>query len=206
MDEKLDFEVGDNNRYKYWENEYQSRQNELCDTSTDFSDIICITNKQSCDTELTHTDHDGKAKMVDVGQKPSSGRVALACATIYLGEVAFGLVRDNKMKKGDVLTVAQLAGIMAAKDTSRLIPLCHNISLSKVSVDLTLDARNHSIYIVCEAKTHGQTGVEMEAITGATVAAVTFYDMCKAVNKKMVIGDIKLLKKSGGTRGDYVRD
>ena len=141
--------------------------------------------------------------MVDVGDKEETERKAVACATIFVGEEAFSLVEANRTKKGDVLSVAQLAGIMAAKRTSELIPLCHNIGLSKVSVDLTLQKDSLSVYIECEAKTTGRTGVEMEAITGATVAAITVYDMCKAVNKEMVISGVRLLSKRGGKSGEY---
>lgn len=141
--------------------------------------------------------------MVDVGDKENSVRTAVACASIYLGEEAFSLVEANKTKKGDVLSVAQLAGIMAAKKTGELVPLCHNIGLSKVSVNLTLHKHNYSVYIECEAKTVGKTGVEMEAITGASMAAITVYDMCKAVNREMVISDIRLLSKKGGKSGEY---
>lgn len=155
------------------------------------------------DKNLTHTDSSGKAKMVDVGDKENSVRTAVACASIYLGEEAFSLVEANKTKKGDVLSVVQLAGIMAAKKTGELVPLCHNIGLSKVSVDLTLHKHNYSVYIECEAKTVGKTGVEMEAITGASMAAITVYDMCKAVNREMVISDIRLLSKKGGKSGEY---
>ena len=154
-------------------------------------------------SKLTHIDTSGKAKMVDVGDKEETVRKAVACATIFVGEEAFSLVEANRTKKGDVLSVAQLAGIMAAKRTSELIPLCHNIGLSKVSVDLTLQKDSLSVYIECEAKTTGRTGVEMEAITGATVAAITVYDMCKAVNKEMVISGVRLLSKRGGKSGEY---
>ncbi|XP_062617967.1 elongation factor Ts-like [Saccostrea cucullata] len=155
------------------------------------------------DDKLTHLDSSGKAKMVDVGDKAETVRTAVACASISLGKKAFTLVEANKTKKGDVLSVAQLAGIMAAKRTSELIPLCHNIGLSKVSVDLSLQGDSYSVYIECEARTVGRTGVEMEALTGASVAAITVYDMCKAVNKEMVISDIRLLSKTGGKSGEY---
>ncbi|XP_061183930.1 elongation factor Ts-like [Saccostrea echinata] len=156
--------------------------------------------------KLTHLGSDGKAKMVDVGAKDETVRTAVACASISLGKKAFSLVEANKTKKGDVLSVAQLAGIMAAKRTSELIPLCHNIGLSKLSVDLSLQRDSYSVYIECEAKAVGKTGVEMEAITGASVAAITVYDMCKAVNKEMVISNIRLLSKTGGKSGEYKFD
>ncbi|XP_048778454.1 elongation factor Ts-like isoform X5 [Ostrea edulis] len=154
--------------------------------------------------KLTHIDRNGKAKMVDVGNKEETVRTAVACATIFLGDKAFSLVEANKSKKGDVLIVAQLAGIMAAKRTSELIPLCHNIGLSKVSVDLSLQKDTKSVYIECMSKTVGKTGVEMEAITGASMSAIAVYDMCKAVDKEMVISNIRLLSKKGGKSGDYM--
>ncbi|KAL5008030.1 hypothetical protein ScPMuIL_013611 [Solemya velum] len=156
-------------------------------------------------SHLTHIDESGKALMVDVGGKANSDRVAIATAAILLGPEAFKLVAENRIKKGDVLTVAQLAGIMAAKKTSDLIPLCHNIVLTKVDVSLELKEENHSIKIQATAKTHGKTGVEIEAITAASMAAITVYDMCKAVTRDMVITDIKLLHKSGGQSGDFSR-
>ena len=152
---------------------------------------------------LTHTDFSGKLNMVDISSKPDTDRVAVAMATIKLGEKAFNLVKHNKSKKGDVLTVAQIAGITAAKHTSELIPLCHNIPLSKVNVDLKLVEESHYVVITSLAKAYGKTGVEMEAIMAASMAAITVYDMCKAVSRDMIIGNIKLVKKSGGMRGDY---
>lgn len=152
---------------------------------------------------LTHTDQSGQLNMVDIATKPDSSRLAIAVGTIFLGEKAFRLVEQNKMKKGDVLTVAKLAGIMAAKRTSDLIPLCHNIPLSKIDIDLELVEDLYAIKVSCLAKTHGKTGVEMEALTGVAVACVTIYDMCKAVTKEMVIGDIKLTHKYGGKSGNY---
>ena len=152
---------------------------------------------------LTHTDQSGRLNMVDIGEKDDSSRTAVAVGSIFLGKEAFQLVKKNKMKKGDVLTVARLAGITGAKRTSELIPLCHNIPLSKIDVDLHLLEESYAVTVSCLAKTYGKTGVEMEAITGVAIATVTIYDMCKAVTKDMVIGDIKLKHKSGGKSGDY---
>lgn len=152
---------------------------------------------------LTHTDQTGKLNMVDVGDKSDTTRSAVATGSISLGKEAFYLVKENRAKKGDVLTVAKIAGITGAKRTSDLIPLCHNIPLSKVDVDLELIEHSYSIRVTCLAKTFGKTGVEMEAITAVAMATITIYDMCKAVTKSMVIGDIKLLHKSGGKSGDY---
>lgn len=183
-------------------NEHVNREfQSIKDTSTDSVE----TSKESdnLSDRLTHTDISGKLNMVDIGSKSDTNRVAVAMATIKLGEKAFNLVKYNKSKKGDVLTVAQIAGITAAKQTSNLIPLCHNIPISKVTVDLELVEESYSVVITSLAKTYGKTGIEMEAIMAATVAAVTVYDMCKVVSREMIIGDIKLVKKTGGTRGDY---
>lgn len=154
---------------------------------------------------LTHTDAAGKASMVDVGHKPVTTRTAIAEAWITLGQTAFALVEENKMKKGDVLTVAQLAGICGSKHTSLLIPLCHPIPISHAKVSLELVKERHAVKITAQVSTTGQTGVEMEALTAASVAALTVYDMCKAVTHDMVISDIALVKKTGGVRGDYSR-
>ena len=154
--------------------------------------------------QLTHTDLSGKVKMVDVGQKPETKRTAKASGTIRLGKDAYQLVKENKMKKGDVLSVAQIAGIMAAKQTSCIIPLCHPIPITEVDVMLTL-TDDFSVRIVSDVTCYGKSGVEMEALTAVTIAALTVYDMCKAVTHEMVICDIKLLRKEGGQRGTYNR-
>ncbi|XP_013403595.1 molybdenum cofactor biosynthesis protein 1 isoform X1 [Lingula anatina] len=153
--------------------------------------------------ELTHIDQEGKAQMVSVGHKKDTLRTATASGVITVGKEVFHLIESNQVKKGDVLTVAKLAGIMGAKQCSNLIPLCHNIPLNSIEVELSLDAVSHSILIEATVSSSGKTGVEMEALTGVTIAALTVYDMCKAVTHKMVIHDIKLLSKSGGQRGDY---
>ncbi|KAJ7340966.1 hypothetical protein JRQ81_004253 [Phrynocephalus forsythii] len=144
--------------------------------------------------------------MVDVGRKPDSERTAVAGAVVRLGEKAFALVQQNQMKKGDVLAVAQIAGIQGAKLTSQLIPLCHNIPLSLVDVSLTLDERRHAVMIRALCRTVGKTGVEMEALTAASLAALTVYDMCKAITHDLVIEEVKLLSKEGGQRGTFRRD
>ena len=138
-------------------------------------------------------------------QKAATSRVAHACATIRIGPAAFELVQRNQMQKGDVLSVAQLAGIMGAKQTSTLMPLCHNLFISKADVKLALEESDNSVRIHSEVKTTGQTGVEMEALTAATVAALTVYDMCKAVSKDAVISNVYLLHKRGGKSGVYER-
>ncbi|XP_075411274.1 molybdenum cofactor biosynthesis protein 1 isoform X2 [Tenrec ecaudatus] len=155
--------------------------------------------------QLTHVDSKGRAAMVDVGRKPDTERVAVASAVVLLGPVAFRLVQENQLKKGDALVVAQLAGIQAAKLTSQLIPLCHHVSLSHVQVQLELDSTRHAVVIQASCRTHGPTGVEMEALTSASVAALTVYDMCKAVSRDIVLGEIQLIYKTGGQRGDFHR-
>mmetsp|Transcript_35305 Transcript_35305/g.92325 ORF Transcript_35305/g.92325 Transcript_35305/m.92325 type:complete len:157 (+) Transcript_35305:1330-1800(+) len=154
---------------------------------------------------LTHTDDAGRAAMVDVGNKPSTTRTATASGRVLLGETAYRLVEQNGLKKGDVLTVAQLAGIMGAKQCSSLIPLCHPIALTKIGVELVLSEADRAITIVATATSVGQTGVEMEALTAVSVAALTCYDMCKAVTHDIVITDVLLESKTGGQRGDFAR-
>ncbi|XP_007434961.2 molybdenum cofactor biosynthesis protein 1 [Python bivittatus] len=155
---------------------------------------------------LTHIDREGRASMVDVGGKPDSKRIAVASAIVLLGTKAFDLVQQNQIKKGDVLAVAQIAGIQGAKLTSQLIPLCHNVPLNLVEVALSLDAEKHAVVIRALCHTHGKTGVEMEALMAASLAALTVYDMCKAVSHDIIIEDVKLLSKQGGQRGDFKRD
>ncbi|PKU42383.1 molybdenum cofactor biosynthesis protein 1 isoform x1 [Limosa lapponica baueri] len=145
---------------------------------------------------LTHTDEEGRATMVDVGGKPDSRRSAVAGAVVRLGEKAFGMVRQNQVKKGDVLAVAQIAGIQGAKLTSQLIPLCHNIPLNHVEVSLSLDEARYAVVIRSSCQTWGRTGVEMEALTAASLAALTVYDMCKAVTHDIIIEEVKLLSKT----------
>ncbi|XP_011280538.1 molybdenum cofactor biosynthesis protein 1 isoform X2 [Felis catus] len=155
--------------------------------------------------QLTHVDAEGRAAMVDVGGKPDTERVAVASAVVLLGPVAFNLVQKNQLKKGDALVVAQLAGVQAAKQTSQLIPLCHHVALSHVEVQLELDSTRHAVGIQASCRARGPTGVEMEALTAAAVAALTLYDMCKAVSRDIVLGEIKLISKTGGQRGDFHR-
>ncbi|XP_049747363.1 molybdenum cofactor biosynthesis protein 1 isoform X1 [Elephas maximus indicus] len=155
--------------------------------------------------KLTHVDTEGRASMVDVGGKPDTERVAVASAVVLLGPVAFQLVQQNQLKKGDALVVAQLAGVQAAKLTSQLIPLCHNVALSHVQVQLELDSTRHAVMIRASCRARGPTGVEMEALTSAAVAALTMYDMCKAVSRDIVLEEIKLISKTGGQRGDFHR-
>ncbi|GBF93886.1 hypothetical protein Rsub_06885 [Raphidocelis subcapitata] len=154
---------------------------------------------------LTHVDGSGRAAMVDVSAKAATAREARASCRVLVGRQAFDLVQSNSLKKGDVLTVAQLAGITGAKLTSQLIPLCHTLLLSKVDVSLSLDAPAHAVVVRSRAVTVGQTGVEMEALTAAAVAALTVYDMVKAVTKDACVTDLRLDFKSGGKSGTYDR-
>lgn len=154
--------------------------------------------EETAEAQLTHTDTQGRAAMVDVGGKVPTLRTATATATVLLGGAAFRLLRDNQLAKGDALAVAQLAGIMASKRTSTLIPLCHPLPLDHAAVAFELDERRHTAVVTATCRTTGRTGVEMEALTAASVAALTVYDMCKAVSHDIVITDVKLLSKTGG--------
>ena len=156
--------------------------------------------------ELTHFNDEGRARMVDVSEKAITLRTATAGAVVHLNADTFALVRDGKMKKGDVLAVAQVAGIMAAKKNSELIPMCHPIGLTGVDISFTLDGAENTISIFATARCKGETGVEMEALTAASVAALTIYDMCKAVQRDIEIDRIRLLKKTGGKSGEYIRE
>ena len=151
---------------------------------------------------LTHLDDQGNAKMVDVGDKDITSREAVARGHVSIEPETLRLIKEGLMKKGDVLTIAQLAGIMGAKKTSELIPLCHPLPLDRVDVDLELDEKEGRINITATAKTTGRTGVEMEALTAVSVAALTLYDMCKSVDRGMRIEAVRLVKKSGGRSGD----
>lgn len=155
---------------------------------------------------LTHIDEQGKASMVDVSDKPMTCREARAFARISMQPATLEHIKNNSLKKGDVLAVARIAGIQAAKKCSDLIPLCHPLALSKVAVDFEFCDEFSSVDVVSYCKLTGQTGVEMEALTAASVAALTIYDMCKAVDMDMVIKQICLLEKSGGQRGHYQRE
>ena len=152
---------------------------------------------------LSHVDARGRVKMVDVGDKPVTNREAIARGAITMSREALRLIRSGAIKKGDPLQTARLAGILAAKQTSALIPLCHPLPLSSINVDLTPTARGYDIE--ARVRTTAQTGVEMEALTAVAVAALTIYDMVKAVDKAMVIGDVRLLYKAGGRSGVYTR-
>jgi cyclic pyranopterin monophosphate synthase len=153
--------------------------------------------------KLTHLDNKGKAKMVDVSEKEMNLRTSTASAEVLLSKEAFNAVKNNTVIKGDVLSVARIAGIQAAKKTSELIPLCHNIFISSVTIEFEIKEENNCIIINSEAKTNSVTGIEMEALTAVSVAALTIYDMCKAIDKSIMIKDIHLLSKTGGKSGSY---
>ena len=155
--------------------------------------------------DFTHFNEQGRAKMVDVGDKPVSERVAVAASRVLVNEETFRLIRTGGMKKGDVLTVAQIAGVMGAKRVPDLIPMCHPVLTNGIDLELSLDEERCSVEIRATVSCDGRTGVEMEALTAASVAALTVYDMCKAVQKDMVITDIRLLSKTGGVHGEYIR-
>lgn len=157
-------------------------------------------------TNLTHLDTQGHAAMVDVGNKTVTTRTAVAAGEVRMAPATLAAIREGKAPKGDVLAAARIAGIMAAKRTPELIPLCHTLLLTKVAVEFEIDDTEQRVLITATVRCNGQTGVEMEALTAVSVAALTIYDMAKALDKAMVIGDIRLLQKSGGKSGDWQRD
>ncbi len=157
-------------------------------------------------SKLTHFDAEGRAAMVDVGTKEETQRLATARGEVLMAPETFSLVAAGRMGKGDVLGVARLAGIMAAKRTPDLIPLCHPLALTSVKVELSLDETRSAVVIEATCKLTGRTGVEMEALTAVSVAALTVYDMCKAVDRGMTIGAIRLVEKSGGKSGHFKQD
>ena len=154
-------------------------------------------------SSLTHIDERGDAHMVDVSDKKESKRIAIAEARIYLGETVMAALLDDTVPKGDVLASARIAGIQAAKKCSELIPLCHPLPLTSVSIDINTDRPGSTLVLIATCKTTGKTGVEMEALTAASIAALTVYDMCKALDKGMIIQNVRLLEKSGGKSGHW---
>ena len=156
--------------------------------------------------DFTHFNEQGRAKMVDVGEKPVSRRTAVAAGRVMVNETTFALIKSGSMKKGDVLTVAQIAGIMGAKHTPDLIPMCHPILMDGIDLMLWLDEERRSVEIEAQITCDGRTGVEMEALTAVSTAALTVYEMCRAVQKDMVITDIRLLSKTGGVHGTFFRE
>ena len=156
--------------------------------------------------DLTHFNEQQRARMVDVGEKPVTLRTAVAAGRVLVNEETFALLESGGTKKGDVLAVAQVAGIMGAKRTSDLIPMCHSVATDGTDLELTLDPERLSVEIRAVVRCTGRTGVEMEALTAVSVAALTVYDMCKAVQRDIVISDVRLLEKTGGTHGEYRRE
>lgn len=154
---------------------------------------------------LSHIDDKGRARMVDVSAKPLTLREALAQGSIRMKKETLALITDGKISKGDVLATARIAGIMAAKKTPELIPLCHPLAISSVAIDFEIDEKESRIQILSRVRVTGQTGVEMEALTAVAAAALTVYDMCKAVDREMVISDILLMEKKGGKSGRFKR-
>ena len=155
------------------------------------------------DNKLTHFDNKGNAVMVDVSNKNETERIAIATGTVKASSETIELIRSGQIGKGDVLGVARVAGIMAMKNTSNLIPMCHPVMITGSSIDFEIDSEKNEIRITATSKVVHKTGVEMEALTGVSIAALTIYDMCKAVDKRMVIADIHLVKKLGGKSGEF---
>ena len=158
------------------------------------------------ETQLTHLDGQGRARMVNVGHKPETERVAVAKGEVHMRPETLALIREGALKKGDVLTVAEIAGVMAAKRTSDLIPLCHPLPLNQVTVEIALRPDLPGVEITATARTHAKTGVEMEALTAVSVAALTVYDMAKAAEKTMRLTNIRLVRKHGGQSGDVINE
>ena len=154
-------------------------------------------------TEFTHLDKDGRVRMVDVGEKAETHRKAVASGRIFMKKDTLARIMDEKVKKGNVLEAARIAGVMAAKKTSDLIPMCHPLNITHARIDFSFDTQTHAIDIDAEVSLTGRTGVEMEALTAVSVAALTIYDMCKSYDKAMRISDIRLKFKSGGKSGTY---
>lgn len=159
--------------------------------------------ENNMEKQFSHFDKNGNAIMVDVTEKTITTREAVAVGYIKLCPEVIAKIQSGVVEKGDVLTVARIAGIMATKRTGDLIPMCHPLMLTKSSIDFELDTENNKIKVICTAKLEGKTGVEMEALTGATVALLTIYDMCKAIDKGMIIEQVYLQKKTGGKSGTY---
>ena len=156
-------------------------------------------------TKLSHLDEQGRARMVDVSEKDVTSRIAIARGTIHMRPETLALILEDKIEKGDVFAVARVAGIMAAKKTSELIPMCHPLNITSVEIDLTPNEKRARVDIEAAVRVNGKTGVEMEAMTAVSAAALTIYDMCKAVDREMTVNDIRLVKKSGGKSGTFIR-
>ena len=156
-------------------------------------------------TKLSHLDDQGRARMVDVSDKEVTSRIAVARASIFMRPETLALIRSGKVEKGDVFSVARVAGIMAAKKTSELIPMCHPLNITSVKIELTANDDPARVEIEASVRVSGKTGVEMEALTAVSVAGLTIYDMCKAVDREMTLSEIRLVEKSGGKSGTFVR-
>jgi cyclic pyranopterin phosphate synthase len=154
---------------------------------------------------LSHLDEQGRARMVDVSEKEITGRIAIARGAVHMRPETLALILEDKIEKGDVFSVARVAGIMAAKKTSELIPMCHPLNITSVEIDLTPRQEPARVEIEASVRVSGKTGVEMEAMTAVSVAGLTIYDMCKAVDREMSIGEVRLFKKSGGKSGTFIR-
>ncbi len=157
-------------------------------------------------SKLTHFDESGRASMVDVTGKKDTERYATATGQVHMRPETVLLIEEDNIKKGDVITVSKIAGIMAAKKVDELIPMCHKLNLTDVKIDIKIDKKHSVLEITCNVKSTGKTGVEMEALTGVSVAALAVYDMCKAVDREIIISDIKLMEKYGGKSGHYKRE
>ena len=155
--------------------------------------------------KLTHLDNEGKVKMVDISDKNTTNREAIASGFIYMEQNTLDAILEGKNKKGNVLTTAKIAAIMAAKKTHELIPMCHSLTLSSINIELVIDKKKSAIKVQAICKLSGKTGVEMEALTAVSLACLTIYDMCKAIDKNMIIGDICLLEKRGGKSGHWLK-
>jgi len=156
-------------------------------------------------TKLSHLDEQGRARMVDVSEKEVTSRMAVARGKVYMRAETLALILEDKIEKGDVFSVARVAGIMAAKKTPELIPMCHPLNITSVEIELTPAENPARVEIAASVRVSGKTGVEMEAMTAVAVAGLTIYDMCKAVDREMAIGEVRLLKKSGGKSGTFIR-
>lgn len=156
--------------------------------------------------KLTHIDENGRPRMVNVGDKPDTKRIAVAKGSIYMAPETLQRIKEGSIAKGDVLSVAQVAGIMAAKNTARNIPMCHNIFITGVEMDFQIDDEHSAVHIEASASTIGKTGIEMESLNAVSIAALTIYDMCKAIDRGMRITDIRLVKKDGGKSGLFVAE
>ncbi|RBP46726.1 cyclic pyranopterin phosphate synthase [Garciella nitratireducens DSM 15102] len=154
-------------------------------------------------SSFTHLNEQGRARMVNVSEKTDTEREAVACSSVFMKPSTLQKIKEGTMKKGDVLSVAQVGGIMGAKKTSDLIPMCHNIFITGVDISFQLNEKKGEIYIEARVKSTGKTGVEMEALTAVSITALTIYDMCKSIDKEMIISEITLLEKSGGKSGYY---